>query len=108
MAKKKDFNLSLTIREFRKAHRATKANDALAAVKKAHPNEKINDSTFRATFYKLAGSGKARNVRRLKPSRNGSHDGLTAALKFVRGVGRLEAAKAQLDSVTKLIAVARE
>jgi hypothetical protein len=109
MAKKREFNLSEVIREYRKSHRGTKATDALAAIKKAHSDQKINDGTFKSTFYKLAGSGKPRKVRRLKPSRNGVvHDGLTAALKFVREVGSLEAAKAQLDSVTKLIAVARE
>jgi hypothetical protein len=41
-----------------------------------------------------------------KPSANGS--GLTAALKFVRECGSVEAAKGQLDSVAKLIAVAKE
>jgi hypothetical protein len=109
MAKKREFNLSEIIREYRKSHRGTKATEALAAIKKAHTDQKINDGTFKSTWYKLAGSGKARKVRRLKPGRNGAaQDGLTAALKFVREVGSLEAAKAQLDSVTKLIAVARE
>ncbi len=79
------------------------------AVKKAHPDQKINDGTFKATFYKLAGGGTRRKVLRLKPRRNGSaHDGLTAALKFVREAGSFEAAKAQLGSVAKLIAVAKE
>jgi hypothetical protein len=109
MAKKKEFNLSETIRDFRKSHRATKATEALAAVKKAHPDQKINDSTFKATFYKLAGGGTKRKVKRAKPGRNGfAHDGLTAALKFIREAGSVEAAKAQLDSAAKLIAVARE
>ena len=68
MAKKsEDFNLSATIREFQKSHRGVPATAALAAVKKAHPSQKINESTFRATFYKLAGGGKKKSVRRRKP-----------------------------------------
>jgi hypothetical protein len=68
MAKKSEgFNLSATIREFRKSHRGVPATAALAAVKKAHPNQKINDGTFKATFYKLAGGGKKKSVRRRKP-----------------------------------------
>jgi hypothetical protein len=110
MAKRKDFNLSETIRDFQKTHRGVKATEALAAIKKAHSDQKINDSTFKATFYKLAGgAGKRGKVRRLKPGRNGAaHDGLTAALRFVREVGSLDAAKAQLETVGKLIAVAKE
>ena len=43
MAKRSNgFNLSETIREFRKGHRGMSANDALAAVKKAHPGQKIS------------------------------------------------------------------
>jgi hypothetical protein len=109
MAKRKDFNLSEIIRDFQKAHRGTKATEALAAIRKAHPSEKINEGTFKSTYYKLAGSGKARKVRRLKPGANGAaHDGLTAALRFVRECGGVEAARHQLDSVSKLIAVAKE
>jgi hypothetical protein len=108
MAKKREFNLSETIRDFRKAHRGAKATDALAAVKKAHPSQKINDGTFKATFYKLAGGGARRKVRRLKPSANGSGDHLTAALKFVRECGSLDTAKAQLAAVGHLLEVARE
>jgi hypothetical protein len=109
MAKRKEFNLSEVIREYRKSHRGTKATEALVAIKKSHADQKINDGTFKSTWYKLAGAGKSRKVRRLKPGRNGaSHDGLTAALKFVREVGSVDLAKAQLDSVAKLIAVARE
>ena len=109
MAKKKDFNLSEIIRDYRKAHKGVKATEALAAIKKAHADQKINDGTFKSTFYKLAGSGKGRKVRRLKPSSNGSaHDSLTAALKFVREVGSFEAAQTQLKAVGQLLAVARE
>jgi hypothetical protein len=108
MAKRKEFNLSEIIRDFQKSHRSVKAMDAFEQIKKAHPSQKINEGTFKSTFYKLVGGGK-RKVRRLKPGHNGSaHDGLTAALKFVREVGSLEAAKAHLDSVAKLIAVAKE
>jgi hypothetical protein len=67
MAKKSEgLNLWATIREFRKSHQGVPATAALAAVKKAHPNQQINDGTFKATFYKLAGSGK-KSVRRRKP-----------------------------------------
>ena len=54
MAKRPDFNLSETIREYRKAHRGVKAMDAFAAIKKAHPSQKINEGTFKSTFYKPA------------------------------------------------------
>lgn len=109
MAKRKDFNLSEIIRDYRKAHKGVKATDALAAIKKAHSAQKINDGTFKSTFYKLAGSGKGRKVRRLKPSANGS-GGLhfEMALAFVRNIGSVAAAKEQLDAVAKLIEVARE
>jgi hypothetical protein len=109
MAKKKEFNLSEIIREYRKAHRGTKATEALAAIKKAHSDQKINDGTFKSTWYKLAGSGKGRKVRRLKPSANGS-GGLhfEMALAFVRNIGSVAAAKEQLDAVAKLIEVAKE
>jgi hypothetical protein len=40
-----------------KSHRGVKATGALAAIKKAHPGQKINEGTFKATFYKLAGGG---------------------------------------------------
>jgi len=109
MAKRKDFNLSEIIRDFQKAHKGTKATEALAAIRKNHPSQKINEGTFKSTFYKLVGGGKSRKVRRLKPGRNGAaHDGLTAALTFVRACGSVEAARQQLDSVSKLIAVAKE
>jgi hypothetical protein len=108
MAKKKDFNLSQSIRDFQKANRGVKAMDAFAAIKKSHPSQTINEGTFKSTFYKLVGGGKSRKVRRLKPGANGSGDHMTAALKFVREVGSLAAAKANLDAVSKLIEVARD
>jgi hypothetical protein len=74
---------------------------------KSASDKGLNEGTAKATFYKLRGSKKRRKVRRLKPSANGS-GGLTAALKFVRECGSVEAAKAQLDSVGKLLAVAKE
>jgi hypothetical protein len=109
MAKKKEFNLSLTIRDFRRAHKGMKATEALAAVKKAHPDQKINDGTFKATFYKLAGGGTKRKVRRLKPGASGNgHMHLAMALTFVRNVGSVAAAKEQLEAVAKLIEVAKD
>jgi hypothetical protein len=70
MAKRSaSFNLSGTIREFQKSHRGVPATAALDAVKKAHPKQRINESTFRATFYKLASGGKRKVVKRRKPGR---------------------------------------
>jgi hypothetical protein len=40
-----------------------------AGSKKAHPAAKINEGTFKSTFYKLAGAGKKKSVRRPKPGR---------------------------------------
>jgi hypothetical protein len=54
------FNLSATIREYQKAHRGASASDALEAVRKDHPGQKINEGTFKATFYKLAGTARQR------------------------------------------------
>ena len=69
MAKKANgFNLSETIREYRKSHRGASAREAMEAIKKSNPDHKINEGTFKSTFYKLAGSGK-RSVRRAKPGR---------------------------------------
>jgi hypothetical protein len=112
MAKKSDgFNLSAVIREFRKAHRSVSANDALAAVKKAHPSQKINDGTFRATFYKLAGNGKPKkSVMRRRPGRSAAAGGdaaMHAGLTFIRLAGGVQNAQAQLRSLTQLIETAK-
>jgi hypothetical protein len=112
MAKRSiDFNLSERIREFRKAHRSVSANDALAAVKKAHPGQKINDGTFRATFYKLAGNGKRKkSVTRSKPghaAQNGGGDAMRAGLTFIRLAGSIESAQEQLTGLAKLIETAK-
>src|SRR5271170_5073176 len=99
MAKKsEDFNLSATIREFRKSHRGVPATAALAAVKKAHPSQKINEGTFKATFYKLAGGGKKKSVRRRKPGRflpgHGSADHMMKlGLSFILAAGGVEEAR---------------
>src|ERR1700733_8351427 len=108
MAKRsKGFNLSETIRDFRKAHRGMSANDALAAVKKAHPSQKINDGTFRATFYKLAGNGKRKkSVMRRKPGRGAASGGdavMRAGLTFIRLAGGVENAQEQLAGLRELI-----
>jgi len=112
MAKRPSFNLSETIREFRKAHRGVKAMDAFAAIKKAHPNQSINEGTFKSTFYKLAGSGK-RSVRRRKPGRiiagHGSPDHIMqAGLHFIRLAGSVEAARERLVGLEALIETAKE
>ncbi|HEV8066179.1 MAG TPA: hypothetical protein VGP76_00485 [Planctomycetaceae bacterium] len=112
MAKRASFNLSETIREFRKAHRGVRAMDAFAAIKKSHPNQTINEGTFKSTFYKLAGSGK-RSVRRRKPGRiiagHGSPDHIMqAGLHFIRLAGSVEAARERLVGLEALIETARE
>jgi hypothetical protein len=112
MAKRSNgFNLSETIRDFRKGHRGMSANDALAAVKKAHPGQKINDGTFRATFYKLAGNGKRKkSVMRRKPGRgasNGADAAMRAGLTFIRLAGGVEDAHDQLSGLAKLIETAK-
>jgi hypothetical protein len=113
MAKKGSFNLSQTIRDFQKAHRGVKATDALAAIKKAHPNQKINEGTFKATFYKRAGGGGRRVVRRRKPGRvfsgHGSPDHIMkAGLEFIRLAGGVEEARERLVGLEKLIETAKE
>jgi hypothetical protein len=112
MAKRSNgFNLSETIRDFRKAHRGMSANDALAAVKKSHPSQKINDGTFRATFYKLAGNGKRKkSVIRRRPGRGapaGGDAAMRAGLAFIRLAGSVESAQAQLSSLKALIETAK-
>jgi hypothetical protein len=113
MAKKNSgFNLSETIREFQKSHRGVPATAALAAVKKAHPSHKINEGTFKATFYKLAG-GKKRTVKRRKPGRllpgHGSPDHMmSVGLHFIRLAGGVEAARERLVGLEQLIETAKE
>jgi hypothetical protein len=112
MAKHSSFNLSETIREYRKAHRGVKAMDAFAAIKQTHPTQKINEGTFKSTFYKLAGSGK-RSVRRRKPGRFAAGDGsaehiMKAGLHFIRLAGSVEAARERLVGLEKLIETAKQ
>jgi hypothetical protein len=114
VAKKSDgFNLSATIREFQKSHRGVPATAALAAVKKAHPSRKINEGTFKATFYHLASNGKKKTVRRRKPGRllpgHGSPDHiLSVGLHFIRLAGSVEAARERLVGLEQLIETAKE
>jgi hypothetical protein len=113
MAKKSEgFNLSATIREFQKSHRGVPATAALAAVKKAHPGQKINDGTFKGTFYKLVG-GKKKTVKRRKPGRlvpgHGSADHIMkVGLNFIVLSGGVEAARERLVGLEELIEAARE
>jgi hypothetical protein len=111
MAKKSSgFNLSEVIRDFRKSHRGVSANDALAAVKKAHTGQKINDGTFRATFYKLAGDGKRkRTVKRRKPGHGASDDtsAIRAGLTFIRLAGSVKQPEAKLAQLQELIETAK-
>lgn len=112
MAKRSNgFNLSAVIREFRKGHRGVSANDALTAVRKAHSGQKINDGTFRATFYKLGGAGKRKtSVMRRKPVRgasNNSDAAMRAGLTFIRVAGGVDNARDQLAGLAKLIETAK-
>jgi hypothetical protein len=113
MARKSDvFNLSEVIREFQRRHQGVPATRALEAVRKAHRGRKINEGTFKATFYKLAGSGSKKTVRRRKPGRNdaGAHTAeaiLSAGLTFVRLAGGVENARQRLMGLKELIETAR-
>ncbi len=112
MAKKTNgFNLSETIREYRKSHRAASARDAMEAITKSHPDQKINDGTFKSTFYKLVGTGKKRTVRRMKPGRGRggdvSSDVMRAGLTFIRLAGSVEEARQHLAGLKDLIETAK-
>jgi hypothetical protein len=113
MAKKTaSFNLTATIREYRKSHRGISAKHAYAGITKAHPGEKINEGTFKSTFYKLAGDGKHKVVRRRKPGHfvagNGHADTIMkAGLHFIRLAGSVEAARERLVGLEELIETAR-
>lgn len=114
MAPKSDsFNLSEVIRQYRKAHRGVSATNAFEGIKKAHPSQKINEGTFKSTFYKLAGEGRRKVVKRRRPGRalaagNGHAEGvLKAGLEFVRLAGGVEQAKSQLRDLEALIETAK-
>jgi hypothetical protein len=113
MAKRSaDFNLSATIREFQKSHPDVAATEALAAVKKAHPSQRIKEGTFKATFYKLAGAKKHKVVKRRKPGHvvpgHGSGDHIMkAGLHFILLAGGVEAARERLVGLEELIETAR-
>jgi hypothetical protein len=85
---------------------------ALTQLGAAHPNQKINDGTFKSTFYKLASGGK-RSVRRRKPGRfvagNGSADYImSVGLHFIRLAGGVEEARERLVGLAELIETAKE
>jgi hypothetical protein len=110
--KTKGFNLTETIRQYRTAHAGQSARDAFVGIKKAHSGEKINEGTFRSTFYKLTGSGK-RKVKRRKPGRlvpgHRSADHLmSVGLQFIRLAGGVEEAGQRLVGLAELIETARE
>jgi len=113
MAKRSaDFNLSATIREFQKSHADIAATDALEAIKKAHPSQRIKEGTFKATFYKLAGAKKHKVVKRRKPGHvvpgHGSGDHIMkAGLHFILLAGGVEAARERLVGLEELIETAR-
>jgi hypothetical protein len=106
------FNLSAVIREYRKAHRGVSARNAFEGIKKAHPSQKINEGTFKATFYKLAGGGKRKVVRRRKPGHGSAGNGqsdhvLKAGLEFIRIAGGVEEAQTRLSGLAALIETAK-
>jgi hypothetical protein len=111
MAKRSNgFNLSAVIREFRKGHRGVSANDALAAVKKANAGQKINDGTFRATFYKLTDGKRKKSVMKRRPGRGPTTAGdatIRAGLNFIRLAGGVENAREQLAGLKNLIETAK-
>ena len=114
MAKKSSgFNLSAAIRDYRKSHRGISARDALEGIKKGNPHEKINDGTFKSTFYKLAGSRRKKTVMRRKPGRAaGGEEGhaesiLKAGLTFIRLAGGVENARERLVGLEELIEAAK-
>jgi hypothetical protein len=106
MAKRKVFNLSEAIREHRKANPRHSAKEAFEAIGKS-AGQKINEGTFKSTFYKLAGEGKRRVVRHRK-LRAGAGDGagiVAQALGFIRSAGGIEEAKqilTELEAVKQL------
>jgi hypothetical protein len=113
MATKGSFNLSQTIRDFQKSHKGVAATAAFEVVKKAHSGQKINEGTFKATFYKLAGGGKKKSVRRRKPGSvipgHGSPDHIMkAGLHFIMAAGGVEAAKERLVGLEELIEAAKK
>jgi hypothetical protein len=115
MAKRSsDFNLSATIREFQQSHPDVAATAAFEAVKKAHSSRKIKEGTFKATFYKLAGSAKHKVVKRRKPGRVVAGGGavygesiMRAGLTFIRLAGGVGAAREQLVGLAELIETAK-
>ncbi|HEV3303901.1 MAG TPA: hypothetical protein VG055_29885 [Planctomycetaceae bacterium] len=113
MAPKSDsFNLSEVIRQYRQAHRGISAKHALEGIKKAHPSQKVNEGTFKSTFYKLAGGGKRKVVRRHKPGRGVASNGqadevMKAGLAFIRLAGGVEEAQSQLAGLADLIETAK-
>src|SRR5579864_8390032 len=114
MARKSSgFNLSEVIRQYSKAHPGTSAKDSLEGIKRLHSDQKINESTFKATFYKLIGAGGGRrSVRRRKPGRvvmgNGSTEAvLKAGLHFVRLAGGVSEARERLVGIPDLIETAK-
>jgi hypothetical protein len=113
MAKRSSgFNLSAAIREFQQSHPDVSATDALAAVKKVHPAQRIKEGTFKATFYKLAGAKKHKVVKRRKPGHvvpgHGSADHIMkAGLQFILLAGGVEQARERLVGLEALIETAR-
>jgi hypothetical protein len=107
VAKRKEFNLSEAIREHRKSNPKHTAREAFEAISKTAP-WRVNEGTFKSTFYKLAGS-KKRTVRKLKPGRagrgSGAGDVIATALAFIRSAGGIAEAKqvlAELEAVREL------
>jgi len=109
MAKKSQgLNVSAAVREFRKSHPGAIAKDAFEAIQKAHPKEKLNENSLKTTFYKLAGAGKKKSVRRRKPGRvvaeHGSEEHIMkAGLNFIYLAGGVENARERLVGLAEMI-----
>jgi hypothetical protein len=113
MAKKsEDFNLTQAIRDFQQSRHGGSARDAMEAIKKSHPSEKINEGTFKSTFYKLASGGKKKVVKKRKPGRvvaghGGAEHIMKAGLNFIRLAGDVESAREWLVGLEELIETAK-
>jgi hypothetical protein len=100
MVKRSEFNLSEAIRAFRKGSPKSTAKEAFEAIKKDQ-SQKINEGTFKSTFYKLSSEGK-RTVKRRKPSGLAHENGaslISHAMGFIRSAGSIAKAREALDQL---------
>jgi len=108
MAKKSEgLNVSAAVRAFRKSHPGATARAAFEAIQKANPKEKFNENSLKTTFYKLAGAGKKKTVKRRKPGRVVEHGSeehiMKAGLNFIYLAGGVENARERLVGLAEMI-----